>query len=266
MNSLIKLFFSFSVLLLGACRFTPSEGIPSNMKMLFSYIGAVEPKVTSVLPKNGSTGNVRNTQIVMVMNTEMDAASLAAALSIKTDTDSVAGDIAVDGKIISYVPKAYLGSNTKHTITLGTGAKSQKNQSPSSPITMTFSTSADVDLTPPSVVNTSPTDSSTGFPINAAILATFSETVNPSSFSSSMITLSGGSIAGTAELNDSTISFKPSSNLPPNTVISARIAAGLKDMAGNKMTSQYTWIFTTGAKEAKVCVLGTDKYGDCILQ
>lgn len=266
MKSLTKLFFSFFVLILGACRFAAEEGVPSKFKLIFSYIGAVEPKVTSVLPKDKSTGNVRNTQIVIVMNTEMDVSSLSSALTVKSDAGAVTGDISVDGKMISFIPKAYLTSNTTYTVTVGTGARSLKNQSPASAISLSFSTSSEVDLTPPTVASTSPADSSTGFPINGSVLATFTETINPISFKSSMMTLSNGSIAGTAELTESTVSFNPSSNLPANTQISARIAAGLTDMAGNKMSSQYTWIFTTGSKEAKVCILGTEKYGECILQ
>lgn len=265
MRSYTKYIISIFLALLGACKFPAQEGIPSNIKLLFSYAGAVEPKVSSVLPKDKSTGSARNTQIVIVMNTEMDVSSLSSALTVKSDTETVSGDISVDGKMISFVPKAYLGSTSKHTITIGTGAKSLKNQSPASAISLTFSTGSEVDLTPPSISNTSPADSSTGFPINAAILATYSETINPASFKADMVTVSNGTIAGTAELTESTVSFKPAANLPANTVLSVRIAAGLKDMAGNKISSPYTWIFTTGSKEAKVCVLGTDKYGDCLL-
>ncbi len=258
----------FSILLFTQdCRWDSKEGISSNFKMIFGVLSAVEPKVSSVLPKDKSTGNYRNTQIVIILNTDMNTDTLKTALTVKSDQGAVSGDISFDGtKVVTFVPKTTLNSNTTYTITVGTGAKSDRGVSPASALTMTFSTGTEVDTTAPSVANTSPADSSTGFPINAAVSVTFTETINPTSFKSSMFTLAGGSIAGTATLQESTVNFKSSSNLPPNTVIAARIGAGLKDMAGNATAVSYTWIFTTGTKEATVCRYSNDKFNDCLYQ
>ncbi len=48
-------------------------------------------------------------------------------------------------------------------------------------------------------------------------------------------------------VNGSVATFTPTSDLPASTICTARITTGVKDAAGNAMTSAFTWTFTTGA-------------------
>jgi hypothetical protein len=42
--------------------------------------------------------------------------------------------------------------------------------------------------------------------------------------------------------------FTPSTKFKPNTNYTARVSAGVKDLAGNAMMNDYFWSFTTSKK------------------
>ena len=104
------------------------------------------------------------------------------------------------------------------------------------------------DTTPPTVSATSPASGATGVALNTTISATFSETMDTSTITTSTFTLSGG-ITGTVSYNDTSKSatFTPSANLSYSTTYTATITTGVKDLSGNAMSSDYSWSFTATA-------------------
>ena len=86
------------------------------------------------------------------------------------------------------------------------------------------------DTTPPTVRSTSPASGATGVALNTTISATFSETMDTSTITTSTFTLSGG-ITGTVSYNDTskTSTFTPSANLSYSTTYTATITTGVKD-------------------------------------
>src|SRR5439155_664907 len=56
-----------------------------------------------------------------------------------------------------------------------------------------------------------------------------------------------GSVAGTVTYIGVTATFAPAANLAPNTLYTARIKPGAKDLAGNPLAAEFVWSFTTGA-------------------
>ena len=110
------------------------------------------------------------------------------------------------------------------------------------------------DVTPPSVISTVPATGAAGVAVNIAPDVTFSEPVDPTSITS---TLTGGGVTIPCVMNYSgtTASFTPSSSLSKNVLYTARLSAGVKDLAGNPMQDEYFWSFTTGKKELLVCAI-----------
>jgi hypothetical protein len=263
MKSIILLGFSF--IFLGNCNFKVEEGFPSVFKGFFGTTQRITPQLTSILPKDKSTGNFRNTGIYLVFNTDMDLASAKQTFTLTSGSNTpIQGEVTVERNVVSFIPKEYLTSNGNFTVTMKAGASSVSGGALGSDLVNTFGTGTLIDVTPPTVSSTSPIDASTGFPINATITATFSETINPASFNSGMFTITG--VTGVVSLNDSTISFKPSSNLPINTQLVARITGGVKDLANNTMTNSYVWSFTTGSTTASDCVFGVSLIGSCLIK
>ncbi len=106
----------------------------------------------------------------------------------------------------------------------------------------------DTDETAPSVKFVTPADDSTGVAINASISATFSETMDTSTFSTSSFTLYRGTTAvtGTVVYSGKTAIFTPKIILDPETEYVATVTKEVKDLAGNFLAQDFEWTFTTG--------------------
>ena len=115
----------------------------------------------------------------------------------------------------------------------------------------TAASTTSTDKTPPTVTSTSPASGATGIAVTSPIKATFSEAVQ--SWSSSTIftvkNRAGTSFSGTIGLSTDhkTVTFSHSSPFPPSTSYTVTITTGVKDLAGNAMSSVKTWSFTTTA-------------------
>ena len=111
-------------------------------------------------------------------------------------------------------------------------------------------TSANADTTPPTVVNTSPSNGATGVAPATSITGTFSESVQSSTITNSTFTLkntAGTPTSGAVSLrtDGKVATLKPSSPLEASTIYTATLAANIKDLAGNAMTPEKSWSFTT---------------------
>jgi len=115
-------------------------------------------------------------------------------------------------------------------------------------------TSGNVDTTPPTVVSTNPSNGATGVAAATSITGTFSESVQSSTVTSSTFTLkntAGISTSGAVSLSTDgkVATLKPSSPLEASTIYTATMAANIKDLAGNIMTPEKSWSFTTASAE-----------------
>ena len=110
-----------------------------------------------------------------------------------------------------------------------------------------FVFSAIPDYVPPIVLSTSPSSYITNIPVTTVITATFSEAMDPATVTGTEFTLMNGStpVAGTVTYSGHTATFTPSSFLTPSTAYTARITTGVKDLAGNALSADYSWSFQT---------------------
>jgi len=99
------------------------------------------------------------------------------------------------------------------------------------------------DTTPPTVSSVSPVNGAIDVAITTTITATFNEAMSPSTINTAAFTVSG--VTGTVSYAGTTAAFTPTSNLAYSTTFTATATTGVKDLAGNAMTSAYTWTFTT---------------------
>jgi Bacterial Ig-like domain/Bacterial Ig domain len=98
----------------------------------------------------------------------------------------------------------------------------------------------------PTVVSTVPTDGSHPVPLDSKITALFSEPVSVEASSFALKDIKNNPVQGTISLSQDgiTLEFKPSTNLVPSNTYIATIT-GVKDLAGNTMSSPKTWNVTT---------------------
>jgi hypothetical protein len=112
------------------------------------------------------------------------------------------------------------------------------------------------DTTPPTVISTVPLNTAIGVAVNNAITAVFGETLSPATFNNVTFTVQQGTtpIVGTVTYSGVTATFTPSTILAFSTTYTATITTGVKDLAGNAMTNNFVWTFTTGAPTGQSAV------------
>jgi hypothetical protein len=98
----------------------------------------------------------------------------------------------------------------------------------------------------PAVAAVSPTSSATGVPLTSTVTVGFSKNVVASSIQFSLTGANGSQVSGAVSYNATTFTatFTPSAPLAANTMYTATVS-GATDPSGDKMTSPYTWSFTT---------------------
>jgi hypothetical protein len=119
------------------------------------------------------------------------------------------------------------------------------------------------DTTPPTVTSVVPTSNATNVSTSAGVLAQFSEALLASSVTTSTFALRNAAnqlVAASVTYNASTntATLQPQQALTAGTTYTARLvggSAGVKDVAGNALASDYTWSFITAAGASCPCSL-----------
>lgn len=105
------------------------------------------------------------------------------------------------------------------------------------------------DVTPPVVSAHSPPSNFVGASTAATATATFNELMDSTTINASTFILKVGStpIAGAVTYNATTrvATFTPNPGLPSGSTITATITTGAKDLAGNRLATDFSWSFTT---------------------
>jgi hypothetical protein len=236
--------------------------LASNYAWSFRTVSAsTPPTVISVLPVNGATGVPINQALSATFSVAMTPATISATtftLSV-TGGASVLGTVAyvAAGSVATFTPTANLAPTTSYTATITTGAQNLAGTALAGNYVWTFTTAALPIAVPPTVISTIPLSGATGVPLNQIVSATFSTAMNPSTINSSTFTLTGpgatavtGLVAYAAVGNS--LTFTPTANLAANTMFSATITTGAKNLAGTPLVNNYVWTFTTGAAVSSI--------------
>ncbi len=101
------------------------------------------------------------------------------------------------------------------------------------------------DITPPTVMATSPSGNATGVTIYPTIEVIFSESMNTTSAQDafSIVPAVSGNFSWSS--SSSVMTFAPVSNLEINKTYTVTIGTGARDLAGNPIAQSYSWSFTT---------------------
>jgi len=99
------------------------------------------------------------------------------------------------------------------------------------------------DTTPPTVSSVNPANNSTNVSASGNISVTFSEPMSQTTAQSAFSILPA--VSGAFSWSGNTMTFDPTSNLAYDTLYTGTVSTAAKDLAGNNITSQYQWSFTT---------------------
>ncbi|MCF8242667.1 MAG: Ig-like domain-containing protein [Melioribacteraceae bacterium] len=207
------------------------------------------PTVSSTNPANSAVAVPINQQITATFSEEMNSSTITTAtFTLMQGTSFVSGTVSYTGTTAAFAPSSNLSPNTSYTATITTMAKNLAGNTLANNFTWTFTTGSAAAITPPTVSSTDPVNAATGVPINQKVAATFSVAMDATTITASTFTLLRGAtpVSGLVSYSGTTTIFAPASNLSPNTVYTATITTGAKDLAGNALKNNYEWSFTTG--------------------
>jgi hypothetical protein len=208
------------------------------------------PTVSSTDPANNVTGVALNKQIAATFSKTMDASTITTStFTLMQGTTSVSGFVSYSGTTAIFAPASNLAPNTPYTATITTGTKDLTGNALVNNYIWSFTTGTSAVITPPTVISTDPANNVTGVALTKQITATFSKTMDASTITTATFTLMQSStfVAGTVNYIGTTATYIPSSNLIANTIYTATITTGAKDLSGNSLAVNYVWNFTTNA-------------------
>ncbi len=215
------------------------------------------PEVMATSPTNGETSVALNKVITVTFNEEMNPSTInPTSFTIVNGTTSIPGIITYSGNTASFTPTGNLVANKTYIGKVTTAVKDLDGNAMQEDYIWTFSTGTSLQ---PLVISTDPDNNETGVVLNKIITATFNTPMNPTTINGTSFILKQGvtSIAGVVSYSGTTASFVPSLPLTANTVYTATITTGAKNVAGVALSSDYVWSFTTGTLIAPI-VTSTD--------
>lgn len=208
------------------------------------------PLISSVVPANAATTASTTTKASVTFTEAMNAATInSSSFTLKKGSVAIAGTVAYSGLTASFTPSAALAASTVYTATVTTAATDAAGNALASNYTWSFTTAAVADVTPPTVLSSVPVSGAASVSAGSKVTATFSETMDATTITSSTFTLKQGTtpVTGTVSYTASTATFSPAAALAGNTVYTATVTTGAKDASGNQLAANYTWSFTTAA-------------------
>lgn len=213
----------------------------------------VLPIVSATVP-GSQAGNVSVFNPVSASFSEdMDQSTINSASFL---VSGVSGSVSYDGvtRTARFTPDVPLTNSTTYTASITTAARDLAGNG--IPLAKVWSfTTGPPDSIPPSVIGTQPSSSAVNVPLSSAVSAAFSEPINPGTIGPASFTLSGQSYAGSTPFSvsgatsynsfTSTAQFSPTSPLAMGTVYTARLTSAITDLAGNALTTEKSWVFST---------------------
>ena len=159
------------------------------------------------------------------------------------------GAVTYVGTVASFDPTSNLADSTLYTATVTTGVKDLAGNALAVNKTWSFTTGTTADTTAPTVSSSSPANTDTGVTTNGSLTATFSETMNAATITTTTFTVMQGSTAipGAVTYVGTVATFDPTSDLADSTLYTVTVTTGVQDLAGNALAVNKTWSFTTGA-------------------
>ncbi len=242
---------------------TVGTALASNYVWSFTTGSVTAPTVISTDPANNATSVVLNKIITATFSEAMDPLTInATSFTVMQGTTVIAGTVSYSGTTASFRPTVNLLPGTVYTATITTGAKNVAGTPLANNYVWSFTTGTAVS---PAVISTDPVNNATGVALNKIVTATFNMAMDPLTINATTFTIKQGATAvlGVVSYSGSTASFTPAVAFTINTVYTATITTGAKNVAGTPLANNYTWTFTTGNNLAPT-VISTDPISNAV--
>ena len=202
------------------------------------------PTVVSVSPANGASAVSVSSPIVLTFNEAVDATTVndvTVPVAVNGISGVLAGSYALNGAgtVVTFTPLSPLPGNAIVTVQVSSSVLDLSGNAANS-FYSTFTTGTGTDTTAPVVTMVTPQNGATGVGTNAAVVLTFSKSLNPNTINANTIALlANGSALG--------ISISTSANnqvatlnafgLPASSTITVLATSGVTDLSGNGLAN-----------------------------
>jgi len=244
----------FAIVLISGCKKDP--------------ITSVIPTVTSTDPSDNATNIAINSKVSVTFNVDMDSSTITTSnVSILHETTVVPGTIVYNGKTATFTPTGNLTPGILYTVTVSPNVKNKSGQNLAKEYVTSFTTGDILDVVVPEVTSTNPVNMATGIGLDQSVSVTFSKPMDQTTITSMTFTLKQGAnvISGVVSYAGSLATFTPASKLAANTIYSATITTGTKDMTGHELATNVDWSFTTIATTSGLAVVNLRAAGNYVI-
>jgi hypothetical protein len=218
------------------------------------------PAVISTVPANGAVSVPVSQVLSATFSETMNPGTLNTTSFTLTGPEggAVSGTVAYSGVTATFLPTANLANGSIYTATITTGAASVRGTPLAANYVWKFTT---VPL-PLAVIATVPVNGATGVPVDQVLSATFNQAMNCATLSSPAATFrvtgpGAATVAGAVTCSGAVTTFTPANPLEVNTLFTATISTGAKDLAGTALAANFMWSFRTGPGPAAPTVIST---------
>jgi methionine-rich copper-binding protein CopC len=209
----------------------------------FTFTTAAPPDVTrptvlSTSPTAGATAVPTTTNLEFNFSEPMNEAATEAAFSTSPAIGTRVITWNAQHTLMSVNPSANLPFNTMVTMSLGTGARDLAGNTLAATKSVSFTTAAAPDTTPPTVTATTPSNQAVGVALTTAITVTFSEPMRQSATQSAFqITSPTGFNGGTFAWNatNTQMTYTPPADFAHGTQVNFEVTPAAEDVAGNAL-------------------------------
>jgi hypothetical protein len=210
------------------------------------------PTVGATIPADQATGIAVNLPVTVTFSEEMNSSTINVETFLLTDgSGEVNGSVTYTDQTATFVPDTTLVYETLYTARVTTGVTDLSGNAMAEEYSWSFTTGDTPDTTPPTVTSVYPTNGTQCVAIGSTLQAYFDEPMLPATINGETVTLTDMNRTeqkyGFIEYSDTDlkVSFNPYTDLALNTSYRATIKSGASDLAGNPMTADYSWTFST---------------------
>ncbi len=253
----------YTATITSAAKNTAGTPLAGDYVWTFTTGTLTAPTVISTDPVNSATAVVLNKVVNATFSELMSPSTINATnFTLMQGTTVVTGAVTYTGSTASFTPAANLLPGAVYTATVTTGAKNLAGTSLANNYVWTFTTGTSVS---PIVISSDPVNNATGVSLNKTVNATFNMAMDPLTINATNFTIKQGATAvtGTVTYTGSIASFTPAVAFATNTVYTATITTGAKNLAGTAIAANYVWTFTTGTSLAPTVIL-TDPISNAV--
>jgi len=218
---------------------------------------AQAPTVATVEPLGGAAGVAVGRNIVVGFSEAVDRSSAQGAFALRRagSTLKLGGAFSwnPDSTVMTFDPWSNLAGNASYAVSVLASVRDSAGNVMAGAFASAFST----DAQGPGVAGISPVAGTTGVAVDANVVVTFSEAVEPASAQGAFSLRPGASAVNLDGLiswdpTSTVMTFDPSANLLANTAYSVSVAPGVRDLGGNAMTVAFASGFVSDAQAPTV--------------